>query len=274
MVHNPMFNVGGHVSGWGHKYYLPLFHKTGVDLVIAGHSHIYERFYPIAPEGLEKTSPITHITTGGGGAPLTTSSYHPALAAYARTNHFLYIEATATNLVGRCFDINGNELDFFRIVKQNRRYDQNYIAKVYPESQLRLSLEIATNLVTRAVGIPKMGEPVMIMFKMIPLASFPRPVKMQIELTPTSTNFYQIVDSDLTVTTPTPGSDEKIVWVKVMPKPGVVIKEKNRELEPPLIFQARVKENDVEAIAYGKKAYISGTAQKEAEKLALSSRGQ
>ncbi len=267
MVHNPMFNVGGHISGWGHKYYLPLFHKTGVDLVIAGHSHIYERFFPIAPEGLENSSPITHITTGGGGAPLATSSYHPALAAYARTNHFLFFEATSSNIVGRCFDINGIELDFFQIVKRVGKYDQNYIAKVFPESSLRLSLEVATNLIARAVGIPKMGEPVMIMFKMIPITGFSKPVKMEIELSPVSTNFYQIVGGNLTVTTPPVGSKEQIVWVKVMPNPGVIIREKDRELDPPLIFQAKVREGNLEAVAYGKKAYISGTAQTEAEKL-------
>jgi len=112
-----------------------------------------------------------------------------------------------------------------------------------------------------------MGEPVMIMFKMIPITGFSKPVKMEIELSPVSTNFYQIVGGNLTVTTPPVGSKEQIVWVKVMPNPGVIIREKDRELDPPLIFQAKVREGNLEAVAYGKKAYISGTAQTEAEKL-------
>jgi len=262
MVHDPMFNFGGHFSHWGHKYYLPLFHRTGVDIVIAGHSHIYERFYPIAYQGAENSSPITHITTGGGGAPLTTASSHPSLAAYARTNHFLFFEATTSNIVGRCFDINGNELDFFQIVKRGGKYDSDYLAKVFPATSLRLSLEASTDLVARAVGIPKMNEPVLIMFKMIPLTGFSKPIKMEIELSPVSTNFYQIVGGNLTVSTPPAGSNEKIVWVKVMPKPGVIVREKDRELEPPLIFQAKIRDGNTEAIAYGRRAYISGTAQK------------
>jgi len=42
-LHYPVFNIGGHATGWGHSTYLPLFHQAKVDLVISGHSHIYER---------------------------------------------------------------------------------------------------------------------------------------------------------------------------------------------------------------------------------------
>ena len=70
ILHYPVFNIGGHNTGWGHAAYLPLFHAAKVDLVMAGHSHIYERFRPIASKSGTESWPITHITTGGGGAPL------------------------------------------------------------------------------------------------------------------------------------------------------------------------------------------------------------
>lgn len=266
-VHVPMFNIGGHFSGWGHKYYLPLFHKTGVDLVIAGHSHIYERFYPIAPAGKEPLSPITHITTGGGGAPLATSYSHPALAVNARTNHFLYFEITPTNLLGACFDINGRTLDRFEIKKQNGTYDSNYIAQIFPEEQARLSLEVMTNLVTRAVSLPTSQTPTLIMFRLVPLTTISTPVQMQLQLTPESAKYYTVLSDNLTVSTPPPDGEEKIVWVKVIAKPGVTVREgKNRELVPHLIFNAIVSDENTKTITYGRPAYISSTAIKEAEK--------
>jgi len=266
MVHVPMFNLGGHFSGWGHKYYLPLFHKTGVDLVIAGHSHIYERFYPIAPKN-NPSSSITHITTGGGGAPLATSLSHPSLAAHARTNHFLYIEATSSNLTGRCFNIYGQELDRFEIKKINGKYDNTYLAQVYSEEKARLSIESMTNLVARAVGLPTSTKPLMVMFKIYPLTTVSSTVQMQYKLTPESEKFYTILGDIPSVTTPPEGSREKILWIKLAPKPGVTVKERgNRELNPPLVFQSTVKAGDTETTVTGKPAYISNTAIDEAKK--------
>lgn len=46
------------------KYWLPLFKKYGVDVVINGHIHAYERHYK---------DDIMFITTGGGGAKLNTN---------------------------------------------------------------------------------------------------------------------------------------------------------------------------------------------------------
>src|ERR1051325_5815578 len=82
-LHYPVFNIGGHGTGWGHAAYLPLFHEAKVDLVLAGHSHVYERFRPVAAAQGSDTWPITHITTGGGGAPLYAAYPHPALSAQA-----------------------------------------------------------------------------------------------------------------------------------------------------------------------------------------------
>ncbi|MGB9603034.1 MAG: metallophosphoesterase, partial [Limisphaerales bacterium] len=265
MVHIPMFNLGGHFSGWGHKYYLPLFHRTGVDVVIAGHSHIYERFYPIAPAG-SPGSAITHITSGGGGAPLATSLSHPALAAHWRTNHFLYFEVTSSNLIGKCFNLRRQELDSFEIKKVDGRYDSEYLGRVYSEEKARLSLEAITNLVARAANLPSATKPALVMFKIFPLMTVSGVAQMELSLTAESAKFYTIVGGDTVVSTPPEGGKEKVVWVKVAPKAGVTVRERgNRELNPPLVFQAVVKSGGVEATAVGKAAYISNTAIKEAK---------
>ena len=49
--------------------YVPLLHLAGVDLVINGHNHWYER--------LEDDEGLTHVTVGGGGAPLLPVSLLP-----------------------------------------------------------------------------------------------------------------------------------------------------------------------------------------------------
>jgi predicted phosphodiesterase len=50
VLHTPVYNIGGHASDWGHAAYLPLFHEAKVDMVLAGHSHMYERFRPLVEE--------------------------------------------------------------------------------------------------------------------------------------------------------------------------------------------------------------------------------
>lgn len=48
-----------------------LLHEAGVELVLAGHEHHYERFAPMTPAGLVDTvSGMTQIIIGTGGADL------------------------------------------------------------------------------------------------------------------------------------------------------------------------------------------------------------
>lgn len=72
------------------RQWLPLFDAYGVDLVLAGHEHLFERTFPVrgalpgplltpAPRGsdaaeLDSTRGTVHLTIGGGGHPYTTPS--------------------------------------------------------------------------------------------------------------------------------------------------------------------------------------------------------
>ncbi len=73
------------------REWLPLFDAYGVDLVMAGHEHHYERTFPVrgtlpgspllgpAPQGSEReemdtTKGTVHVTAGGGGHPATEPS--------------------------------------------------------------------------------------------------------------------------------------------------------------------------------------------------------
>ncbi len=46
-------------------------HGAGTDVLIVGHSHHYERFDPLAPNGQPAEGGITNFTVGVGGGPLT-----------------------------------------------------------------------------------------------------------------------------------------------------------------------------------------------------------
>jgi acid phosphatase len=127
LLHAPMFNLGGHKSFWkGNSCYLPLFRSNQVDVVFAGHSHIYERFRPLVPRAEPGAWPIQHITSGGGGAPLYETVTHPALLAVAKKYHFLVIHATAEKFAARVIDVDGQEFDRFTIGKRNGILDPDW----------------------------------------------------------------------------------------------------------------------------------------------------
>jgi hypothetical protein len=85
--------------------FLPLFDRYGVDLVVAGHEHHFERTFPVEgvlpgaslltpapqvtdPFVMDTTKGAVHMTIGGGGQPVTTPSYafdrpHDGVVLYA-----------------------------------------------------------------------------------------------------------------------------------------------------------------------------------------------
>jgi hypothetical protein len=126
-----------------------------VDLVVTGHSHIYERFLPIAASSGTASWPITHITTGGGGAGLAPVYPYPALAAYYSTNHFVVFEATATTLKGRTFTGNNTLLDELELKKINGQPSAEYLAQVYPEDALKLLYEAGSSLTASLAATPR-----------------------------------------------------------------------------------------------------------------------
>ena len=70
--HRPRFSSGGHAGDLRMTGIWNILYDANVDLVINGHEHHYERFYPQTPAGLRDTvRGITQIIVGTGGASLT-----------------------------------------------------------------------------------------------------------------------------------------------------------------------------------------------------------
>ncbi len=267
ILHYPVFNIGGHNTGWGHAAYLPLFHAAKVDLVMAGHSHIYERFRPIASKSGTESWPITHITTGGGGAPLYASYPHPALVASATTNHFVLIEATPASLKGRALTTRGAVLDKFELKKRNGQPPPQYFAQVYPEETLKLSFDAAPSLTGGATSAPATNAPAQVMFTLRPMKTAQLPVELEIGLTPDAASYYEIEGGPLRVAPPSATESNRVVWatLKTTGKRKIEAEGRNRVLSPALVFQAKVTMGTVETIAYGQKCRVTETAEQAAK---------
>jgi hypothetical protein len=98
---------------------VPLLEETGVDLVLAGHDHHYERVVPLldgctAP-GTD-TRAITYLTNGAGGAGLRPAGGDWFTAFVESDVHsFLLLELFGCVLHGRAIDIDGAVIDEFDV---------------------------------------------------------------------------------------------------------------------------------------------------------------
>ena len=92
---------------------MPLFMQYGVDLILAGHDHYYER-------GLSNNG-IPYVISGGGGAGLYTPDndntllYPHSYAVRNKVNHYGVVNVTGTLMEFTFTDINGAIIDSFDI---------------------------------------------------------------------------------------------------------------------------------------------------------------
>ncbi len=106
-------NVGHDNDAIIQNVYEPLFEQYGVHITFAGHNHYYAR--AVVNSGL--TNEVTHITTGGGGAPLGDLNLsYPNVVTGAKVNHFCKINITNQYIMNvDVIDISGNTIDSFTI---------------------------------------------------------------------------------------------------------------------------------------------------------------
>lgn len=68
-LHHPRFSSGEHGSDPDYAPLWEVLHAAGVEVVLNGHEHIYERFAPQTPDGaLDEATGIRQFTVGTGGA--------------------------------------------------------------------------------------------------------------------------------------------------------------------------------------------------------------
>jgi hypothetical protein len=129
--HRPFFTIGSH-AGEMNSYYntwWKAFDDYGVDLIVNGHDHMYERTKPmnrnvsttapVAQYGSEATQGRCQIVCGGAGAPLYTGNATWFVEKYRSTYNFCKFDVTSDAICNTTFDNNGNTIDSFCLTKSS-----------------------------------------------------------------------------------------------------------------------------------------------------------
>lgn len=109
VTHYPLYSTGRHGSHDGlRRAIIALLFRHGVDLVLSGHDHGYERTHALGPE---PGRALVQIVSGGGGQPLGAASPQAWTARAASRHHFCLFDATPEQLRLTAIADNGDVLD-------------------------------------------------------------------------------------------------------------------------------------------------------------------
>ncbi|MEW6469388.1 MAG: metallophosphoesterase [Bacteroidota bacterium] len=127
--HRPFYTIGAH-AGEMNAYFgtwWKAFDDYGVDLIVNGHDHMYERTKPInrnvstgspvASYGSQPGQGRCQIVCGGAGAPLYTGTPTWAIEKYQSKYNFCKFSINGYELCGTTYDNYGNIIDTFCINK-------------------------------------------------------------------------------------------------------------------------------------------------------------
>ncbi|QSQ16641.1 metallophosphoesterase [Myxococcus landrumensis] len=92
--HHPAWSSGEHGSQLTmRRQFAPLFEKYGVDLVLTGHDHNYERSKNMKGDGIASSGGIPYLVVGGGGATLRAfSGGQPDWSAFRDNKAYGYLD--------------------------------------------------------------------------------------------------------------------------------------------------------------------------------------
>lgn len=104
VVHEPPYSSGWHGSNEGlRSFYGPIFERHGVQLVLSGDDHHYERSTP--QDG------VTYVVTGGGGYSVRPVSGGPWTAFAEQVFHFVHVVVEGDEMRLHAIDATGREFD-------------------------------------------------------------------------------------------------------------------------------------------------------------------
>lgn len=118
VLHHPLYSTGAHGPVEGLTAALePLLLKYGVDLVLQGHDHNYERTLPIK-ENSPVEGGIIYVTLGGGGSPLYIQRRNEDWSAkFLPAFHFAIFDVKEKALSMTVYDKAGEILDTLDLQK-------------------------------------------------------------------------------------------------------------------------------------------------------------
>jgi hypothetical protein len=121
--HHPPWSSGAHGSQLTvRREFAPLFEQYGVDLVLTGHDHNYERSKPMKGEGVAAsgTRGVTYVVVGSGGANLRVfPGAQPSWTAHRNNTDVGYLEVAISGgtLSSRFLTPSGEVRDSFSLTK-------------------------------------------------------------------------------------------------------------------------------------------------------------
>jgi len=156
--HIPTVNFGGHYSSWGGEEIMRALSGARVDFVIAGHSHLYERFLPVAPASGQQGGYVTYITSAGGGAELYQGEETVYHACTKKAHHFCLFEIKGEQLTMKAIDVEGNVIDRLAIRKNNGKLGSDYIGNSIEMKAVRLHQLLHKRGPKLLTSLPRKGE--------------------------------------------------------------------------------------------------------------------
>lgn len=188
-MHRPCYNLGGHGSAWGRETWPELFAKYKIDIVFSGHSHLYERFYPVKPKNDPEAFTVSYITTGGAGAELYEVVKNESVLACAESvNHFIKVQIEGDTLRLQTIRMDGTLLDKLLIIKNKSSYNKEYADHTIPQEMLNL-LTMFNAAITRSISsVPLYTVP--IEYKLQLHAGTNEMIPFKVQLADTTGKFY------------------------------------------------------------------------------------
>ncbi len=119
VLHSPLFSAhptrGVATCRWSWQ---PIFQEYGVDLVITGHDHHYQRCHPVGSLVDEREHGVMHFTTGGGGAGLYPVHDFPWTDVAVSLHNVTILDFDEERVKGRAFTEHGERIDEYEIERK------------------------------------------------------------------------------------------------------------------------------------------------------------
>ena len=114
--HHPPFAGGPNemdpLSELARKYLVPIVERHGVQLVLNGHEHSYQRSHPLRDRQIVREGEGTvYVTSGGGGVGLYPVHPNLVVAVGQSAHHYLRVEVNETRLAVRTIGLYGEPMD-------------------------------------------------------------------------------------------------------------------------------------------------------------------
>ena len=110
MMHRPAYSSGAHGSDEHvQEQFVPIFERHGVQLVLAGHDHHYERTHSL--------NGVIYIVTGAGGVGTRAVDRSDFTAFSERVSHFVHVTVEDQALTMRAIDASGMDFDSLKLTR-------------------------------------------------------------------------------------------------------------------------------------------------------------